>query len=117
MPAALGTQSASQRSSESPRFEPPPQGYAQKGYRAVLWNSEDANEDELTYSIYYRGEKEKDWKLLKDKLEQKFYSWDTNSMPDGAYYLKIVASDEKSNPANEALKSERVSDRLVVDNA
>ena len=117
LPAAPGTQGgASQRGSESPRFEPPPQGFAQKGYQAVLWSAEDANDDELTYSVYYRGENEKDWKLLKDKLEQKFYSWDTNSMPDGAYYLKIAASDEKSNPPNEALKAERVSERFVVDN-
>ena len=117
MPAAPGSQStSSQRSSESPRFEPPPQGFAQKGYQAVLWSAEDTNDDDLTYAVYYRGENEKDWKLLKDKLEQKFYSWDTNSMPDGAYYLKIVASDEKSNAPNEALKAERVSERFVIDN-
>jgi len=117
MPAAPGSQSgSSQRSSESPRFEPPPQAYAQKGYQAVLWSAEDPNDDELTYSVYYRGENEKDWKLLKDKLEQKFYSWDTNSMPDGAYYVRIVASDERTNPPNEALKAERVSDRFVIDN-
>jgi len=117
VPAAPGSQSgSSQRSSESPRFEPPPQGYAQKGYQAVLWSAEDPNDDELTYSVYYRGENEKDWKLLKDKLEQKFYSWDTNSMPDGAYYVRIVASDERTNPPNEALKAERVSDRFVIDN-
>jgi hypothetical protein len=116
IPAAPGQGSSSQRSSESPRFEPAPQGYVQKGYQAVLWNAEDANDDELTYTVYYRGEKEKDWKLLKDKVEQKFYSWDTNSMPDGAYYLKIVASDEKSNPPNEARTAERVSERFVIDN-
>jgi hypothetical protein len=117
MPAAPGAQStSSQRGSESPRFEPPPQGFAQKGYQAVLWSAEDVNDDELVYSVFYRGENEKDWKLLKDKLEQKFYSWDTNSMPDGAYYLKIVAADDKSNPPSEALKAERISDRFVVDN-
>ncbi len=116
MPAAPGSQGGGSQRSESPRFEPPPQGFAQKGYQAVLWNADDANDDELTYSIYYRGENEKDWKLLKDKLEQKFYSWDTNSMPDGAYYLKIVASDEKSNPPNDALTAERISERFVVDN-
>jgi hypothetical protein len=116
MPAAPGTQGGSDRNTESPRYEPPPQGYAQKGYQSVLWNTEDANDDELTYSVYYRGENEKDWKLLKDKLEQKFYSWDTNSMPDGAYYLKIVASDEKSNPPDQALTAEHVSDRFIVDN-
>jgi len=53
---------------------------------------------------------------MKDKLEQKFYSWDTNSMPDGAYYLKVVTSDEKSNPPNEVLTAERVSERFVIDN-
>src|SRR3984893_9482151 len=117
MPPAPGTQGGtSQRGSESPRFEPPPQGLTQKGYQAVLWSAEDANDDELNYSVYYRGENEKDWKLLKDKVEQKFYSWDTNSMPDGAYYLKIVASDDKSNPPNEALRAERLSERFVVDN-
>jgi len=116
MPAAPGAQGASDRNTESPRYEPPPQGYAQKGYQSVLWNTEDANDDELTYSVYYRGENEKDWKLLKNKLDQKFYSWDTNSMPDGAYYLKIVASDEKSNPPDQALSAEQVSDRFMVDN-
>ena len=101
---------------ETPRFDVQPQGFAQKGYQAVFWSAEDANDDELTYSIYYRGEDEKDWKLLKDKLDQKFYSWDTTSMPDGAYYLKIVASDERSNPPGDALTAERLSDRFVVDN-
>jgi len=99
-----------------PRFEPPPQGFAQKGMQALLWSAQDENDDELTFAIYYRGEREKTWKLLKDKLTQKFYSWDTTSMPDGAYYLKIVASDAESNPANEALITERISDRFEVDN-
>ncbi len=37
-------------------------------------------------------------------------------MPDGAYYLKIVASDAPANPAGEGLTSERESDRFEVDN-
>ena len=37
-------------------------------------------------------------------------------MPDGAYYLKIVASDAPSNPGGEGLSSERESDRFEVDN-
>ena len=101
---------------EIPRFDAQPQGFVQKGYQGVLWSAEDANDDDLIYAIYYRGETEKDWKLLKDKLDQKFYSWDTTSMPDGAYYLKIVASDERSNPPGDAQTAERVSDRFVVDN-
>ncbi len=99
-----------------PRFEPSPQGVQQKGYATVLWSAHDDNEDELRYTVYYRGENEQDWKMLKDKLEQKFYSWDTTYFADGAYYLKIVATDAPSNPAATALTAERVSERFEVDN-
>jgi outer membrane protein assembly factor BamB len=104
------------QSGTPPRFEPPPQGIQQKGYATVLWTAHDDNEDELRYAVYYRGETEQDWKLLKDKLEQKFYSWDTTSFPDGAYYLKIVATDAPSNPPATALTAERTSERFEVDN-
>jgi hypothetical protein len=99
-----------------PRFEQPPQGFAQRGYMSVLWTAHDENEDELRFSVYFRGENETGWKLLKDKLDQKYLSWDTTTMPDGAYYLKIVATDALSNPPASALTTERESDRFVVDN-
>jgi hypothetical protein len=101
---------------EIARFEAPPQGASQKGFQSVIWSSDDPNDDDLVYTIYYHGENDKDWKLLKDKVEQKFYSWDTTSMPDGAYYLKIVASDQPSNPPGQALTTERESERFLVDN-
>jgi flavin-binding protein dodecin len=37
-------------------------------------------------------------------------------MPDGAYYLKVVASDAPSNPPSDVLTSERQSDRFEVGN-
>jgi flavin-binding protein dodecin len=104
------------QSSAPPRFEQPPQGTLQKGYQTVLWTARDDNDDEMRYAVYFRGENEHEWKLLKDNLEQKFYSWDTTTLPDGAYYLKIVASDASSNPPALALKTERESERFEVDN-
>ena len=98
------------------KFEQPPQGFREKGYQSVLWSAHDDNDDDLQYSVYYRGESEHEWKLLKDKLDQKFYSWDTTSLPDGAYYLKIVASDAPSNPPAVASRTERESERFEVDN-
>ncbi|MGC2830166.1 MAG: hypothetical protein WB627_10530 [Candidatus Acidiferrum sp.] len=98
------------------KFDQPPQGFREKGYQSVLWSAHDENDDDLLYSVYYRGENEHEWKLLKDKLDQKFYSWDTTTLPDGAYYLKIVATDAPSNPPAIALKTERVSERFEVDN-
>lgn len=105
------------QSGTPPHFEQPPQGFVQKGYDSVLWNAHDANDDDLKYAIYYRGENERDWKLLKDKLDQKFYSWDTTGMSDGGYYLKIVASDSPSNPPDVALTTERESERFEIDNS
>jgi WD40 repeat protein len=104
------------QSSTPARFEQPPQGTLQKGYQSVLWTAHDDNEDELRYAVYFRGENEHEWKLLKDNLDQKFYSWDTTTLPDGAYYLKIVATDAPSNPPANALKAERESERFEVDN-
>jgi hypothetical protein len=98
------------------KFDQPPQVTQQKGYQSVLWSAHDDNDDDLRYAVYFRGESEHDWKLLKDNLDQKFYSWDTTTMPDGAYYLKIMASDAPSNPPAAALKTERESERFEVDN-
>jgi sugar lactone lactonase YvrE len=100
----------------APKFEQPPQGFREKGYQSVLWSAHDDNDDELRYAVYYRGENEHEWKLLKDKLDQKYYSWDTTTLPDGAYYLKIIAADALSNPPAIALKTERESERFEVDN-
>ncbi len=98
------------------KFEQPPQGFRDRGFQSVLWSAHDDNDDDLQYSVYYRGENEHEWKLLKDKLDQRFYSWDTTTLPDGAYYLKIVSTDAPSNPLAIALKTERESERFEVDN-
>ncbi len=99
------------------KVEVPPQGFEEKGYQAVLWSAHDDNDDDLVYTIYYRGEGEHNWRLLKDNLKQRYYSWDTTTMPDGAYYLKIVASDSPSNPPDQALSTEHESDRFEIANA
>ena len=116
-PAQPGVLSFPQPAPAPPgRFDPPPQGFVQRGYQSVVWSARDDNDDDLLFTLYYRGEGEKNWKLLKDKVETRFYSWDTTAMPDGAYILKIVASDSPSNPPDEALSAERESDRFEVAN-
>jgi WD40 repeat protein len=103
-------------SSKSLKMDVPPQGFEEKGYQSVLWSAHDDNDDDLVFSVYYRGEGEQTWRLLKDKLAQHFYSWDGTTMPDGAYYLKIVASDLPSNPPSQALTNARISERFEIQN-
>ncbi len=108
------TISAPARSMQRPQA--PPQGSADATARAVLWTAADPNGDDLAFTVYYRGEDEKEWKLMAENLSDRYYSWERTTLPDGVYLLKIVGSDAPSNPADLALRSENVSDRFEVDN-
>ena len=113
MPQRPGTANfPRRRRSSQQKIDVPPQGFQDKGYQSVLWSAHDDNDDDLIFAVYYRGEGEQNWRLLKDKITQRFYSWDTTTMPDGAYYLKIVGSDSPSNPPDQALSNEREADRF-----
>jgi hypothetical protein len=81
----------------------------------VRWAAHDDNGDDLTYSIFLRGDGEKVWRLLKDKITEKAYSFDADLIPDGGYQVKVVASDSPSHTPGDALSGEKVSDRFVVD--
>lgn len=82
----------------------------------IRWAAFDENDDPLSYSVYYRGDNETRWKLLKSGLADKFYSFDSNLLPDGGYTVKVVASDAAVHSPGEALTAERVSTRFEVDN-
>jgi len=81
----------------------------------VRWAAHDDNGDDLTYSLYLRGDGETVWRLLKDNITEKAYSFDATLVPDGGYQVKVVASDAPSHTPGTALTGERVSDRFVVD--
>lgn len=87
-----------------------------KGHIGARWAAGDENADELTYTVQIRGEKESEWKLLKDKVREKHLSWDSIAFPDGEYRLRVIASDAPSNPLDQALTAELVSDPFVIDN-
>ena len=81
----------------------------------VKWNAHDENDDQLVYSVYYRGDTESRWLLLKDNLTDKAYSFDASLLPDGGYTIKVVASDAPSHSPGEALTVSRESRRFEVD--
>jgi hypothetical protein len=80
----------------------------------LKWTVQDPNEDELTYSLHVRKEGWQDWVCLEHELEKKEYEWDTSGMPSGVYQVKVVASDRRDNPQDEALTGERVSAAFPV---
>ena len=81
----------------------------------VRWAAHDDNDDDLTYSLYLRGDGEHVWRLLKSGITDKAYSFDATLIPDGGYQVKVVASDAPSNSPGDALTGEKMSDRFEVD--
>jgi hypothetical protein len=79
------------------------------------WAAHDDNGDDLTYSLYLRGDGEHAWRLLKDNITDKAYSFDQTLLPDGGYQLKVVASDSPSHTPGDALTGDKVSDRFEID--
>jgi hypothetical protein len=82
----------------------------------IQWKVSDANKDTLQFTVYYRGVDETNWKLLKKELSETNYAWDTTSMPDGRYLIKVAATDKLSNPVGWAKWSEKVSQTFDIDN-
>lgn len=97
------------------RFEAPPPPVRDRDSVAIRWSAHDDNDDQLVYTVYYRGDGESRWLLLKSDLFDRFYSFDASLLPDGGYTVKVIASDAPSHSPGEALYAERVSARFEVD--
>ena len=101
--------------SSGSHFESPVPSVHDRDSVGVKWNVHDDNDDQLVYSLYYRGDGETRWLLLKDNITDKAYSFDASLLPDGGYTVKVVASDAPSHSPGEALMGEKVSRRFEVD--
>jgi hypothetical protein len=96
-------------------FESPTPSSHDRDSIGVKWGAHDENDDQLIFSVYYRGDGETRWLLLKDNLTDKAYSFDASLLPDGGYTVKVVASDAPSHSPGEALTTSRESRRFEVD--
>jgi hypothetical protein len=112
-PAALAAGSSTAMAQAGP---PLGRRIYQKGLQAFSWKSEDENEDKLNYDVLYRREDETTWRALRRGLNDQLFVWDTTSIPNGTYLLRIVASDAASNPPGAALMGEAESTTFDVDN-
>jgi hypothetical protein len=88
----------------------------QHGLQTFQWKADDDNNDELSYDVFYRREGDTSWRALKTDLRDTLLVWDTSSVPNGTYVLKVLASDRKSNPTETALGGELESSSFEIDN-
>ena len=88
----------------------------QKGLQTFVWKADDADGDRLLYSVQYRREGETAWRDLRSGLSDPLFVWDTTSVADGRYLVRIRASDSPTNSAERVLVGERESDPFEIDN-
>ncbi|HZS57279.1 MAG TPA: fibronectin type III domain-containing protein, partial [Bryobacteraceae bacterium] len=87
-----------------------------KGYVTIRWSASDPNGDSLIYKVEIRGKNESAWQTLKDKLQDRFYAFDSSAFPDGEYVARVTASDSPGNTPADALTASLESDPFTVDN-
>ena len=82
----------------------------------VSWQAEDPDGDRLLYALYFRGEGEQDWKLLKGNVHENSYTIEGDALADGRYFFRLVASDREANPPSSAREAELISSPVLIDN-
>jgi len=82
----------------------------------VTWQGEDPDGDRLVYNVYFRGDDETQWKLLKADLHENSVTFDADALADGKYFFRITASDRESNPPAAARETQLNSAPILIDN-
>ena len=87
-----------------------------RGMRTLSWRGVDPNGDPLRYRVLVRTEPDGDWIEIGKDLEASLLTWNTNTLADGRYRVKVEATDRDGNAVGEALTAEAVSEPFSVDN-
>ena len=87
------------------------------GQISIEYKALDTNDDKLTYTIELRKLGRQRWITVKDDYTQDSYTWDSKTVEDGEYELRITADDKLSNTPSTKLTAVRISDPFIVDNS
>lgn len=87
-----------------------------RGMIGVRWQAVDDNGDALEYTVEIKGENEQTWKLLKDKVRERYYSYDATAFADGRYQIRVTATDQPDNAVGLGLTASQVSAYFLIDN-
>jgi len=82
----------------------------------IKYKAEDDNNDTLIYKIEFRKLGRAEWIKLEDDFDKPRFEWDTKTVEDGRYEVRVTASDERSNTTATKLSGSRISDPFVIDN-
>jgi outer membrane protein assembly factor BamB len=82
------------------------------------WKVDNVDGDDLVYRLSFREENDAVWRPLggPEPVTRTDFDWNTEGLPDGSYVVRVVASDERSEPRDRALDSALDSAPILVDN-
>jgi hypothetical protein len=117
-PDPVGERAAAGR---SPAGSPPAIAFSrklyQRGLRTFSWQADDPNGDALSFDVLYRGVGEERWRPLRAGLDEPVIAWDTTTVPNGRYVLRVVATDAPANPPSLATTASKDSASFEIDNS
>jgi len=85
----------------------------------LTWDVDNPDDDKLRYRLFAKREGQTAWLPLQreyELLEQTDYSWETRNIPDGYYRVRVLVSDEATNPEPYVARTEAISAPILVDN-
>jgi hypothetical protein len=88
----------------------------QKGLQTFTWKADDPNGDTLAYDVQYRRVGDTRFRSLGKNVTEPVLAWDTTTVPNGRYVVRITGTDAPSNPDTLALTVDKESAPFDVDN-
>ncbi|MEO8595993.1 MAG: hypothetical protein ABI759_21910 [Candidatus Solibacter sp.] len=82
----------------------------------LTWVAEDPDGDRLVYNVYFRGEDETQWKLLRPNTRDNSLTFDADVLADGKYFFRVIASDREANAPASAREATLISAPVMIDN-
>lgn len=86
--------------------------------RKIAWKVTNLDDDPLEFTLFFQPDGVTQWIPIKttDVLTKPLFAWETASIPDGWYRIKVTATDAPGNPPEEAITATGTSERFIVDN-
>ncbi len=88
----------------------------QKGFQTFSWKADDPNGDTLLYDVHYRTASDPQFRILRRMLTEPVVAWDTSTVPNGRYVIRVTVSDAPGNPSALALSADKESSPFDIDN-
>lgn len=85
----------------------------------LTWEVNNPDDDTLRYAVEVRSESQSQFRSLlepREELTKNEFAWETGTLPDGFYIVRVTATDTPVHPSDRALSHSLESEPLLVDN-